>query len=762
MTKYLKFILSHRLLTVTACLLFIAFAGIGFSRLHFVADLRVFFSSDNPQLQNLEKFERAFTRMGSVVFIVNPASGTVFDKQVLSAIADLTAKAWELPRSSSVNSLTNFTFTYAEGDELIVEDLVKDPATLTAKGIERIRNFALNEPMLVRTLVSPDGSVATVSVNISTVDNGRDDQAELALQSRALAKDISATYPSVEIYVSGSEIFNYAFTEVSRDDMAILYPLMFIVMILMMYVLLRSAAGVAITLVILAASAATAMGMAGMAGISLTTASSVAPIIIITVAVADSIHLIISMFFFMRQGMKKNEAILESLRVNIQPIFLTSLTTAIGFLSMITSDSPPFRDLGIIVAMGVVAAFCFSVTLLPSLLSLLPTGRRAEKKILLVPQSWSMDSFADFILHYQRAILWVITGILLTLALGLPRIELYDKFVEYFDNRYEVRRVTDFLEKHMSGLSSIRYLVDSGEEGGINSPAFLARVEEFSNWYLDQPEVVKVTSLVHTIKRLNKNMHGDDLAYYRLPENRQQVAQYLLLYEMSLPFGHDLQDSVTADRSALSLSVYTRRISTGDFRRLEDRAARWLAKHFPPDLQPQPTGMVSMFAHISERNIKGMIKSTGLALILISLILVFAFRSLKFGLFSLLPNIIPALMTFGFWGLLVGYVNMAVSYIAAMSLGVVVDDTIHFLSKYLHARRKQRLSPEDSIRETFRSVGMALLTTSIILAAGFAVLFFSGFEVNAVMGILMSIAIVFALLADFFLLPILLLAIDRE
>jgi predicted RND superfamily exporter protein len=760
MANYLKFILKHRLLTVTACLMLIALASTGISRLHFIADLRVFFSSENPQLKNLEKFERAFTRMGSVVFIINPASGTVFDKKTLAAITDLTREAWKLPRSSSVSSLTNFSFTRADGDELVVEDLVKNPASLTPADLERIREFAINEPLLRRSLISPDGRVATVSVSISTTENQRDDPVQLALESRALAQKISAAYPGVDVYVSGSEIFNYAFTEVSRDDMELLYPLMFAIMILMMYILLRSVAGVLITLIILASSAFTAMGVAGMVGISLTTASSAAPIIILTVAVADSIHLIISMLFFMRQGMTKNEAIRKSLHVNFQPVFLTSLTTAIGFLSMVTSDSPPFRDLGIIVATGVAAAFFFSVTLLPALLSLLPMG--SDKTGRLLPRTWNMDRFADFILDHRRSLLWFMSAILFILALGLPRIELYDKFVEYFDDRYEVRRVTDFLEENMSGLSSIKYLVDSGEEGGINSPAFLARVEKFSNWYLAQPEVVKVSSIIHTVKRLNMNMHGDDPAYYRLPENRELVAQYLLLYEMSLPFGHDLQDSITADHSALSLSVYTRRISTRSFRDLEDRAALWLAENFPPDLQPEATGMVSMFAHISERNIRGMIKSTALALVLISITLVFAFKSLKFGLFSLIPNVVPALMTFGFWGLIVGYVNMAVSYIAAMSLGIVVDDTIHFLSKYLRARRDLGLAPEEAIRATFHSVGMALLTTSIILAAGFAVLFFSGFEVNAVMGILMAIAIVFALLADFFLLPVLLLIIDRE
>lgn len=760
-TGYINFVIRHKYLTVIVFFLFIALVSSGLSRLHFIADLRVFFSKDNPQLQNLEKFERAFTKMGSVVFVVVPDSGEIFNRHSLAAIKELTTAAWELPHSVSVNSLTNFSYTWADGDELVVEDLVKDPARLTAKDLARIKDFALHEPLLQRTLVSPTGNIATVTINITTREGSFDNPAELALKSMALAKKIHKKYPDITISLTGSEIFNYAFTQVSQDDMDLLYPIMCGLMILMMFLLLRSFTAVAITLIIIVTSALTAMGLAGYLGIALTTASAVAPIIILTIAVGDSVHLLVSMLYYMRHDRTKDEAIREAFAINIQPVFLTSLTTAIGFLSMVTSDSPPFRDLGIIVAMGVIAAFIYSVVLLPALLAILPVRSPKRSRANRFFALFSMDSLANFVIQRQNMLLWAMTFILTVLALGIPRIQLYDKFAEYFDKRYEVRRITDFLEENASGLSSIKYLLDSGEEGGINSPEFLAKVEKFSNWYLAQPEVVKVSSILSTIKRLNKNMHGDDPSYYRLPEKRELVAQYLLLYEMSLPFGHDLQDSMTADRSALSLSVHTTRISTLQFRQLEKRAANWLSHNFPAQLQPQATGMVSMFAHISERNIKGMLSSTFIALILISLVLIFAFRSLKFGLFSLLPNLIPAIMTFGLWGLLVGYVNMAVSYIAAMSLGIVVDDTIHFISKYLRARREMELNPQEAVRATFHTVGMALLTTSLILSTGFSVLFFSGFEVNAVMGILMAIAIVFALLADFLFLPVLLMKIDN-
>ncbi len=757
---FLISIIRHKHLVILSFLIVVILAGTGLRHLEFVSDIRVFFSKDNPELQNLNAFERAFAKKEALLLVVVPNNNDIFTAETLQAVDELTRAAWELPTSTRVNSITNFIHTYAQGDELIVEDLVKNPASLTPEQLQTIKTFALSEPLLLRTLVSPAGDVAVVAVTTHIPEGESGNSTHLTAQARELAGQVEQKHQDLKILVTGDEIFNAAFSQISRNDMKNLYPIMLLVMVVMMMIMVRSTAGLISTLIILFASAVTAMGIAGYLGIKLTTASTAAPVIILTLAVADSIHIIVSMLFYMRKGKSKDEAIVEAITVNFQPIFLTSLTTAIGFLTMLTSDSPPFRDLGIIVAIGVTLAFLFSVLVLPALLSVLPVSAKnidteSSHHIPIIPIS-------RFLIRHKSGFFWFMAGLFLLLSLGIPRIEFYDKFIEYFDKDYEVRQVADFLEDKMSGLSKIRYLMNSGEEGGINDPAFLTTVDKFSKWCLKQPEVVKVSSFVHTVKRLNKNMHGDDQAFYTIPESRELAAQYLLLYEMSLPFGQDLDNVITPDRSAISLSVLVKRISTLQLTRLEDRAAAWLKANAPPAMQAQPTGVGSMFAHISERNIKSMLKSTSIALVVISLILVVSFRSWKFGLFSLLPNIVPAFMTFGLWGLLVGYINMAVSFIAAMSLGIVVDDTVHFISKYLRARRGLKLSPVESLEFAFQTVGVALITTSVILAAGFCVLAFSGFELNATMGILMAITIVFALFADFFFLPYLLLKIDDQ
>jgi predicted RND superfamily exporter protein len=264
------------------------------------------------------------------------------------------------------------------------------------------------------------------------------------------------------------------------------------------------------------------------------------------------------------------------------------------------------------------------------------------------------------------------------------------------------------------------------------------------------------------MKHLNMNMHGDRPGAYRLPESRDLAAQYLLLYEMSLPFGLDLNNQINVDKSSSRLIATVGDVSTKKFLALADRAEQWLRANAPQEMIARATGPAVMFAHITERNIKSMIVGTGLAFLLISGVLVLTLKSWRLGLMSLVPNVVPAAMAFGAWGLVVGEVGFAVSVVAAMTMGIVVDDTVHFLSKYLRAVRERGLAAADAVRYAFNSVGRALWATSLVLVAGFLILSQSAFKQNSDMGLLAAATIVFALVADFLLLPALLLVIDRR
>jgi len=473
--------------------------------------------------------------------------------------------------------------------------------------------------------------------------------------------------------------------------------------------------------------------------------------------VADSIHIIVSMLAGMRQGLEKRLAIIDSLRVNFMPVFLTSITTAIGFLSMNASDSPPFHDLGNITAMGVMAAFLFSITLLPALLAVLPIRAKQGDSLF----ASKMDGFADWVIHHQRAVMVGSVAVAVVILAMIPRNELNEDFVKYFDTSTTYRADVDFGSAHLTGLYQLQYSLPSGESNGVSDPVFLNHAKDFVDWLRSQPEVQHVRSITDTFQRLNMNLHGDDPAWYKLPEQRDLAAQYLLLYELSLPYGLDMNNQLDVDKSATVINATLRNLTTRELRDVAHRGEQWLKDH-APSMQTTGIGPAIMFAYISERNITSMLMATFIALLLISLLVGIALRSFKLGVVSLLPNLLPAGLAFGLWGLLVGEVNMAAAMVTGMSLGIVVDDTIHFLSKYLRARREKGLDAEAAVHYAFSNVGVAIVVTSVILLAGFMVLAQSTFALNSQMALLTSIAIVMALVADFLLLPVLLMRIDNR
>jgi predicted RND superfamily exporter protein len=405
----------------------------------------------------------------------------------------------------------------------------------------------------------------------------------------------------------------------------------------------------------------------------------------------------------------------------------------------------------------VMFAFFLAVTFLPAFSAVMPV----RAKVRDAEKATTMDGFANFVINFRRPLFWTMGVVMVGLALIAPKNELNDVFVHYFDESVPFRVEVDEITDKLSGLYIVDFSVDSKEEGGVSGPEFLADVEKFENYLLGLPEVQHVSAITETMRRLNRSMHGDDEAFYKLPESRELSAQYLLLYEMSLPYGLDLNNQINFDKSTTRISATLETVSTNEMLRIEQESMDWMRTN-TPNIASVPSGPTIMFSHIGMRNIISMLSGTGIALVLISLILVFALRSVKFGAVSLIPNIAPALMAFGVWYMLVGEVGLAVSVVVAMTLGIVVDDTIHFLSKYLRARRERGMNAEDAIRYAFNTVGVALTVTTIVLVAGFMVIAQSNFQVNSQMGLLTAITIAIALIVDFLFLPSLLLLVDGD
>ena len=748
-------ILRRPWVTVALAALVMAAMTAGVRFITVTNDYRILFGENNPELAEYQALEDTYAESNRALIAVAPAQGSAFTRETLGAIEELTEAAWQAPYSSRVDSLTNYSHSEAFGDDLTVGPLVGGAEFLSDEELAEVETIALNSVETAGRLVSRDGSVGGVVINFFLPDPMDAAVVEITDYLNALLDEARASHPDIDYYLTGDVVMHRAFADATQDDLRRLMPIVFVVIVTAAAILLRSVPGTLAIVIVLMFVVNTTLGLAGWLRTEFSPTNAGVPIIVMAITVAYAVHIVSITLLRMSQGLNKPEAIAESLRHNATPVFLTSLTTIIGFLSLNASDSPPFHVLGNLVAFGVFCAFCFCMALLPAVLSLLPLKARRlrEDKPLF------FDRLATFVINRRTLLLWSVGAIAVILIMGIPRNEISETWTRYFDDRFEFRRHTDFAIENLTGLDSLEYSLASGREGGITEPAYLSTVDAFAEWFREQPEVTHVQAFPDVMKRLNRNMNGDDPAFHRLPEDPELAAQYLLLYEFSLPFGIDLNDRIDVSKSATRMTAVAADLSGGELRELDERAQAWLEDN-APDMATAATGITMIFAHLSQRNIESMLRGTIIAMTLISLILIVVLRSVRIGLISLLPNFIPAAVSFGLWGYLVGRVGMAASVVTVVAFGIIVDDTIHFLSKYLKARKEGLPAPE-AVRYTFGAVGHALTTTTIVLSLGFLVFMASGFELSWALGILVSMTIVIALLTDFLLLPTLLMAIDR-
>lgn len=754
--RFAAAVVDHRWWVIVLSLLAVATLTAGARYLTFSSNYKVYFGPENPQLIAFNESQKVYTRRDSTIVAFEPAGESAFNHDTLALVEEFTARAWELPFVIRVDSLSNYQHTEADGDDLYVADLYEDAPSLSKEQMQRIHTIAASEPLLLNRVTSASGHVVGLIISHQFPGESDSEIIEATEAERALRDELLEKYPGHRIYLSGSNVMSATFAEASLADIENLFPVMYLMLVIMLFLLLRSVTAVLATIIVIVASVGTAMGAAGLLGIALTSPSSIAPIVITTLAVADSVHLLVTFFANLREGEQKRAAMVSAIRLNFTPILLTSLTTALGLLSINFADSPPLKDLGNIAAIGTVFALLLSLTLLPALIMVMPIKSPAERRELL---PGLMEAFARLLLRWRRGVLAISLSTCIGLTVFFPMNEANDMFVHYFDHSIPFRVDTDFIADNLTGNYSLEYSLPA--PNGVADPAYLKILERFAEYWYQNPKVMNVSSIHDIFKRLNKNMHGDDPAWYKIPEDPELAAQYLLLYEFSLPFGLDLANTINIGKDASRFVVTFEHIKSKETIRYINEAAAWLREHAPEQLA-QPTGPSVMFSYIAGRNFSAMAIGIPLALIGISLLLVFALRSVKFGMISLLPNLFPLGMAFGVWALTVGEVNFTMSFSMGIILGIIVDDTIHFLSKYLRARRELGLTTEDAIVFSFRSVGTALVVTSLILATGFLVLASSAFYPVASMSSVTIIAIFCALFTDFLLLPIVLLLFDRD
>ncbi|MEW9920225.1 RND family transporter [Marimonas sp. MJW-29] len=406
--------------------------------------------------------------------------------------------------------------------------------------------------------------------------------------------------------------------------------------------------------------------------------------------------------------------------------------------------------MGNIVAFGLLYGLVVVFILLIAILAKRPPTRAGR----LMVSGEAMRRFSGWVIRQRRMIFVLFPVLALGAVLGIRNIEYDDNVIRYFDDRYPLRQDSEAIESGLTGLEALQFSFSAPDGASVFDPVFLRSVDRFAKWIDNQPEVVSVAALTSILRDLNRNMSGDGGDPDGVADTQAANAQLMMFYELSLPVGMDLNILMDVDRTQTLVTATVRAGRSEELRDLARRADAWIAEN-EPTLSAHASGAAIAFARISERNNEQMIWGFLTALGLVSATMIVTLRSIRHGLLSLVPNLLPALLGFGFWGWTLGDVNLGSTVVTTMTFGIVVDDTVHFLMHYLACRRRGH-DVEGALADTFAVVGSAIILTSVALIMGFAILITSGFAINQHIGLLTAVVIVFALICDLLLLPALL------
>lgn len=728
----------------------------------FDSDYRVWFDSEDPNLKAMDEHQAIYNREDILIVLVKSKSGNLWTNANLTSLRKLTQNLWTAAYTNRVDGLANFNYTLAKGDDLKVSEFLSDLPYDDKKLAEK-KQQVLEDPLMTKFLISPKLDMTQITMKIIAPQDFPDAFPDAKASTLKIVQALTAENDDLQIMLAGSVMLNNAFLEFMMNDQKTLVPLMFLFIIITMTLMLRSVWGMVLPMLVLLTSIIFPMLLfMGLFGFPLNNASANTMQLMVAIAIADSIHIMAVFLRNMRHGMTREEAIIDTLDKNYLACLLTSVTTAIGFYSLVTQSMPPFRDLGLFGGTGTIYAWFASVFTLPALLSVIPFKQHPKASVADfddgVPTK-GYEKFVDFIYKYKYPILvvWLVSTVASVFLVF--RIQMDNNTMAYFDKKSEFRIASDYIDKNILGTMPFEFNFRAGGTGSAYEPAFLKKVEKFQNYLMSKPEYefTHVSSILDIVKRMNKTMQAEDPKEYRIPEpkpgtdTRKLIAQYMFLYKTNLPQGSDVTNLIDSDDSMVRVTGFARAQTSNQQVRYAAEINAWIDREMP-ETKARAVGIPVMFSLLMNQAIPGMIWSMVLSLGLITITMTVGFKSLKLGLLSMIPNVWPVLFLYGALGLTGFVVDLSVSVVAMITLGIAVDDTIHFLAKFLRAYHSKP-DVKEAILHTLRETGGALIMTSVILVVGFGILIFSGFRINANVGLLSAIIIALALLADFVITP---------
>ena len=756
---FAKLLIKYRYLSIGLVLIAVCLLATGLTKLTFNPDLETYFPEGHPAVIRYNEIDDMFIPTDNLIIAVHSNEGTLFNGDSLKVIEELTKKSWTIPYSVRVDSLTNYSYVKSVNDDLIVEPFIEEAEKKSIEFFEKRENLVAGEDIIYKSLISKDKKTSVVSIIVDPPGPNKEDQnSELINYILGFIEPIKESNENLDIRLLGNPYLDYISPRIVKAEMPVVMPLMLLLIFFIVFLMIRSYVAVLATFVVILMSLIATFGSIGILDNPLNQMVTTIPILIITLALADCIHLF-SIYFQNRvKGISSKESMEKSLEMNIQPLFLTTISTCIGFLCLNFIEVAPLRDFGNAVAIGIGFAFIFTIFFIAPIVSFFEV-KTASK---VTKQTRFSTSVGSFILKNGNKLIFSITSISFLILLCIPMNELDENPTQmYAEGFTSFSSDTLWLDEKLSVTFPVNFLA-TNEEGQVSDPDFLKILDKFSVWLEEREQVNHVTSLANNMKNLNKSMHGDDPEWKKIPENADLSAQYLFFYEMSLPMGLDLNSSISQDRKSTKISATLKDMSANEFKEFNNEVLGYLQQNNLENMISEPSSFRVIFTYMVEAIVNSLLYGLFIGILLITLIIGLFFRSYLLPTLSIFPNILPIGMGFGLWGLFVGDVGFMVAVGMGSTLGVIVDFTVHFLSKYELARKEFKKSVEESVIYSFETVGFALIIMTVVLALGFSVLNLVTFIPIQDFAKFSVICFIGGLIINFLFLPNLLMKFDKR
>ena len=756
---FAKLLIKYRYLSIGLVIIVVCLLATGLTKLTFNPDLETYFPEGHPAVIRYNEIDDMFIPTDNLIIAVHSNEGTLFNGDSLKVIEELTKKSWTIPYSVRVDSLTNYSYVKSVNDDLIVEPFIEEAEKKSIEFFEKRENLVAGEDIIYKSLISEDKKTSVVSIIVDPPGPNKEDQnSELINYILGFIEPIKESNENLDIRLLGNPYLDYISPRIVKAEMPVVMPLMLLLIFLIVFLMIRSYVAVLATFVVILMSLIATFGSIGILGSPLNQMVTTIPILIITLALADCIHLF-SIYFQNRvKGISSKESMEKSLEMNIQPLFLTTISTCIGFLCLNFIEVAPLRDFGNAVAIGIGFAFIFTIFFIAPIVSFFEV-KTASK---VTKQTRFSTSVGSFILKNGNKLIFSITSISFLILLCIPMNELDENPTQmYAEGFTSFSSDTLWLDEKLSVTFPVNFLA-TNEEGQVSDPDFLKILDKFSVWLEEREQVNHVTSLANNMKNLNKSMHGDDPEWKKIPENADLSAQYLFFYEMSLPMGLDLNSSISQDRKSTKISATLKDMSANEFKEFNNEVLGYIQQNNLENMISEPSSFRVIFTYMVEAIVNSLLYGLFIGILLITLIIGLFFRSYLLPTLSIFPNILPIGMGFGLWGLFVGDVGFMVAVGMGSTLGVIVDFTVHFLSKYELARKEFKKSVEESVIYSFETVGFALIIMTVVLALGFSVLNLVTFIPIQDFAKFSVICFIGGLIINFLFLPNLLMKFDKR